>query len=50
MDQFQLQVEAFREAVLGLSPLESDLGDAVANMRVIDALFRSGQSQRFEQP
>jgi predicted dehydrogenase len=50
VDQFQLQAEAFREAVLGLSPLESDLGDAVANMRVIDALFRSGQSQRFEQP
>lgn len=50
VDQYRLQAEAFREAVLGLSPLESDLSDAVPNMRVIDALFRSGHSRRFEQP
>lgn len=47
-DQYQLQSEAFSRAVRTGSPLETPIEDAVANMRVIDALFRSGESGRWE--
>jgi len=47
-DQYTLQGEAFSRAVRGLAPLEWPIEDAVANMRVIDALFRAGASGRWE--
>jgi predicted dehydrogenase len=47
-DPYALQGEAFSRAVRGLAPLEWPIEDAVANMRVIDALFRAGKSGRFE--
>jgi predicted dehydrogenase len=47
-DQYALQGEAFSRAVRGLAPLEWPIEDAIANMRVIDALFRAGRSGNFE--
>ena len=47
-DQYTLQGDMFSRAILGLAPLEYPIEDAVANMRVIDALFRSAASGRWE--
>jgi len=47
-DQYMLQGEAFSRAVRGEIPLPYGVDDAIANMRVIDALFRSERSGRFE--
>lgn len=47
-DQYQLQGEAFSRAVRGEIPLPYDIEDAIANMRAIDALFRSERSGRWE--
>ena len=47
-DQYQLQGEAFSRAVRGEIPLPFGVDDAIANMRVIDALFRSETSGRWE--
>jgi predicted dehydrogenase len=49
-DQYALQGEAFARAVRGLAPLDWPIEDAVANMRVIDALYRSGESGGWEKP
>jgi len=48
-DQYTLETEAFSQAVRGESPLPYGLGDALMNMRIIDALFRSEKSGRFEE-
>lgn len=47
-DQYRLQGEAFSRAVRGEIELPWGVEDAIANMRVIDALFRSEQSGRWE--
>jgi predicted dehydrogenase len=47
-DQYQLEAEAFTRAVEGKEPLEFGLEDAVLQMRVIDALFRSEISGGWE--
>ncbi len=49
-DQYTLQGDAFSRAVRGEAPLEYSIEDAIANMRVIDALFRSAKSGRWETP
>lgn len=49
-DQYQLQAEAFSRAVRNEAPSEAGLDDAVMNMRIIDALFASEKSGRFEAP
>jgi len=48
VDQYREQVDAFAEAVLSDTPLETGLEDAIANMKAIDALFRSATSGRWE--
>ena len=48
-DQYQLQGEAFSRAVRGEIALPYGVDDAIANMRVIDALFRSETSGRWEE-
>ncbi len=48
VDQYREQVDAFAEAVLSGTPLETGLDDAIANMKAIDALFRSAISGRWE--
>ncbi len=47
-DQYQLQGEAFSRAVRGEITLPYGVEDAIANMRVIDALFRSERSGHWE--
>jgi predicted dehydrogenase len=47
-DQYQLQGEAFSRAVRGEVTLPYGVEDAIANMRVIDAVFRSEESGRWE--
>jgi predicted dehydrogenase len=49
-DQYQLQAEAFSSAVRSERPDAAGLDDAGWNMRVIDALFASEKSGRFERP
>jgi predicted dehydrogenase len=48
VDQYQLQAEAFSKTVRNEAPSVDSLDDAIANMRVIDALFRSAESGRIE--
>jgi predicted dehydrogenase len=47
-DQYQLEAEAFTRAVEGKEPLEFGLEDAIKQMRVIDAVFRSEKSRAWE--
>jgi len=49
-DQYTLQGDAFSRAVLGEASLEFPIEDAVANMRVIDAVFRSARTGQWETP
>jgi predicted dehydrogenase len=48
--QYQLEAEAFSRAVRGRETLAYGVGDAIAQMRVIDALFRSESSGKWEVP
>ena len=43
-DQYTLQGDAFSRAIRDGSPLEFPIEDAIANMRVIDACFRSARA------
>lgn len=47
-DQYQLQGEAFSRVVRGESELPYGVDDAVVNMQVIDALYRSERSAGWE--
>jgi predicted dehydrogenase len=49
-DQYTLQGDAFSRAILGEAPLEFPIEDAIANMRVIDAAFRSARGGGWEKP
>jgi len=46
-NQYTLQGDAFSRAILENRPAPTPLKDAVANMKVIDALFRSDQSEKW---
>lgn len=50
VDQFTLQADAFARAVRGQAPLPMTLEDSVANMVVIDSLFRSAESASWQNP
>ncbi len=47
-DQYQLQGEAFSRAVRGLEPLAYGIEDSIKQMKVLDALFKSGETGRWE--
>lgn len=47
-DQYTLQADRFVDAVRGVGPVPVSIEDAIANMTVIDALFRSGETRRWE--
>jgi predicted dehydrogenase len=47
-DQYTLEGDAFSRAVRGAAPLPYGVEDALANMRIIDALFRSEKSGAWE--
>jgi predicted dehydrogenase len=49
-DQWGVHCDRFCEAIVSNAPAPVPIEDAVANMRVIDALFRSARSGRFELP
>ena len=49
-DQYELQGTAFSRAIRGEAPLIGGVGDAVLNMRILDALRRSEASGRWENP
>ncbi|HVX14392.1 MAG TPA: Gfo/Idh/MocA family oxidoreductase [Pirellulales bacterium] len=49
-DQYTVQGELFSRAVLDDTPVPIPIEDAVANMRVIEAMVRSGRSGCWEEP
>jgi len=49
-DQYTIQGEVFSEHIRNGKPLEFPLEDAVKNMKVIDAVFRSAKSGAWEKP
>ena len=46
-DQYTIQGDLFAQAVLGDQPVPTPIGDAVANMRVIERVIESGRSGRW---
>ncbi|HTJ22072.1 MAG TPA: Gfo/Idh/MocA family oxidoreductase [Gemmatimonadaceae bacterium] len=50
VDQYTLQADQFSAAIRGKGSVPVSIDDAVANMAVIDALFRSADSGRWEAP
>ena len=49
-DQYQLQAEAFGRVVRGRQKPFWGVEDAMQNMKIIDALFRSEKSRKWEKP
>jgi len=47
-NHYTRQWQAFSEAIRSGKPIQNDMHSAVANMRVIDAIFRAADSQRWE--
>ncbi|HLX43347.1 MAG TPA: Gfo/Idh/MocA family oxidoreductase [Bryobacteraceae bacterium] len=47
-DQYTIQGDLFSRAILDDGPVPVSLEDAVSNMEVIEAVFRSGESGRWE--
>jgi predicted dehydrogenase len=50
VDQYMLQCDLAAQIFLGEASQEFPIEDAIANMRVIDALYRSGESGHWEAP
>jgi predicted dehydrogenase len=50
VDQYALQADRFSEAIRGVGSVPVSLEDAMGNMAVIDALFRSAESRHWERP
>ena len=50
IDQYTMQGNAFSRAILEDTEVPVPLEDAIANMRVIDAIFRSGKTGVWERP
>ena len=50
VDQYAVQADRFSEAIRGVGTVPVSLEDAVGNMAVIDALFRSAESREWEWP
>ncbi|MGF7140393.1 Gfo/Idh/MocA family protein [Roseimarinus sediminis] len=48
VDQYALQAEAFAAAVLNDTPVPTPLSDALNNMKVIDAIFKSAEHKQWE--
>jgi predicted dehydrogenase len=50
VDQYRLQAERFVDAIRGIGAVPVSVEDAIANMAVLDALFASADSKRWEKP
>jgi predicted dehydrogenase len=48
VDQYAEQADAFARAVLGDTELPYGVEDSIRNMKIIDAIFRSGETGRWE--
>ena len=48
VDQYTLQGDEFSRAIRGEGTVPSSIDNAIANMAVIDALFRSAETGRWE--
>ncbi|MEX0660146.1 MAG: Gfo/Idh/MocA family oxidoreductase [Balneolaceae bacterium] len=46
VDQYELQVDAFNEAILNNTDVPTPLADAINNMKVIDAMFKSNREKK----
>jgi predicted dehydrogenase len=46
VDQYELQVDAFNEAILNNTDVPTPLADAVNNMKVTDAMFKSSREKK----
>lgn len=49
-DQYTIQGDLFSQAILNGTEVPTPLGDALANMRVIEAVFRSSQNGTWVEP
>ncbi len=49
-DQYAEECDAFARVVLGEEPLPYGIEDAIQMMRILDAIFRSGDSGKWERP
>jgi predicted dehydrogenase len=49
-NQYTVQGDLFSQAILQNGPVPTSLEDALLNMAVIEALFRSAESRRWEEP
>lgn len=49
-DQYTIQAELFSRAVMDDTPVPTPIEDAVANMRVIEAMLRSGHDGNWQKP
>jgi predicted dehydrogenase len=49
-DQYTIQGDVFSEHIRSGKPLEFPLEDAVKNMRILDAIYRSAESGAWEKP
>jgi predicted dehydrogenase len=49
-DQYTLQGDAFSRAILDNTQVPVPIEDAIKNMAVIEAIFRSGDSGKWECP
>ena len=49
-DQYTMQGDAFSRAIRGNTEVPVPLEDAIGNMKVIDAIFRSARSASWEKP
>lgn len=47
-DQYTIQGDLFAQAILNETPVPTPIEDAVANMKVIEAVVKSGQSKTWE--
>ena len=50
VDQYTIQGDRFSKAILEDSEVPTPLEDALKNMRVIEAIFRSAETGRWEEP
>ncbi len=49
-DQYTIQGDAFSRAIRGEGEVPVSLEDAIGNMAVIEAIFRSAETGRWERP
>jgi predicted dehydrogenase len=50
VNPYTLQADRFSEAIRGVGTVPVSLEDAIGNMAVIDALFRSAETREWERP